>query len=109
MSRSIKVCQRYIAPSDRNGNSRRIWVIFNIWPGRPRAVCGANRFGSASVAAIVDEAGSGRPEDAGYLPQLPDIHISVKVYGRLRRNEKHPMLPALRLGTFEAIIEGLGA
>ena len=67
------LCQHFVADSDPNGNSRRIWAHYRI-------------SGEGVAITMYDEESKGKPVHLRGVTQLPQVSISVLEYRSLLKN-----------------------
>lgn len=76
--------QRLVAQNDRNGNPRRLWVLYEKQTG--------------NTAKVIEEGYAGRPEECDArrpgMVELPEIEITNRFFATLRRD-------ATRVGIYE--------
>ena len=66
----MKVVQKLVAPNDRNGNPRRLWVVYQV--GKKQE--------ATYVEIVIDDGYRGRPDEAMNIPELSNIDISSGTY-----------------------------
>lgn len=71
------VCQRLANRPDRNGNSRRLWVVYE-W-------CESAGFG---VREVIEEAWTSKPRDLRGIPELQALEVTATEYNTIRANAR---------------------
>ena len=79
----MRICQLLRAPHDRNGNPRRLWIIYEVPKGKGP--------GDIAVVGVIDEGYRGRP-DVARVPELPNMNITATEYRDWKRFAKEQNL-----------------
>lgn len=71
----MKLTQRLMTDNDKNGNPRRVWVVY----------VQSNFSSNFSIEAVYDEGYGGRPKDLDKMPELPTVWIHPSEYKTYRK------------------------